>query len=135
MKATIIVLLFAALIGVNAQAQSLADVARAERQRQAALKSVETFEKAGARAPVERQTPAQPTEEEKGETEEEPTLEEKLQNERANLIRERSALLVRLDQVKDDPEAARSIEEQLIALTKRAEDLKLQHLESEAESQ
>lgn len=125
-----IALIFVLLIGVEAQGQSLADVARAERKRQQAVEAAMKIQKLGDKAAAVQQEvpPAADSEKAKKEPEKELPLEQKLRNERVDLVKKRSELLVRLSEVKDDPEAVKSIEAELIGLTKRAELLKLEHL-------
>jgi hypothetical protein len=117
------------LIGIEARAQSLADLARAERLRQrnveAKLKVNIRGEKVAAPA-AERQKAEAP--ENKPEEKKELTAEEKLLNERVDIIKKRSELLVRMGQYRDDPEAVKAIELELMELSKRSETAKLQHL-------
>lgn len=126
-----IVLSFVLLFSIEARAQNLADIARAERQRQQAVQSTLKIEKQGGGVTVsESATPAPApvvTETAKAGPDKEVPLKQKLEKERVDLIQKRSALLVKLDET-TDPEAAKAIEADLIALTKKAEDLKLQHL-------
>jgi hypothetical protein len=128
MKAAIVLIL---LFGFNLHGQSIADLARAERKRQAAVEAKTELQKFGtAQAAVKEGEP----EAAKKEPDKEISVEQKLQNERVDLIRKRSALLVKLDETKNDPQAAKSIEAELIGLTKEAENLKRQHLDNTAKT-
>ena len=126
-------LIFILLISVELQAQTLADIARAERKRQQAMEAALKVEKQGEK-PAALPEPQPPADVEKAvkesESEKEIPLEKKLQQERVDVMKKRSALLVRLDEVKHDPEAVKSIELQLIELSRQNEDLKLQHLKN-----
>ena len=117
------------LIGIEARAQSLADLARAERLRQ---RSVEATLKVNIRGERVVTPAAEPQKaeapEKKPEEKKELTPEEKLLNERVDIIKKRSDLLVRMGQYRDDPEAVKAIELELIELSKRSEAAKLQHL-------
>ncbi len=48
----------------------------------------------------------------------------KVQSHRIDLIRKRSALIIRLEEMRNDPAAVKSIEAELLELTRQAEDLK-----------
>ncbi len=129
MKRLLIPVIFFLLTGIEARAQSLADAARAERLRQQNVESTVKVQKAGDK-PV-----AAAEEDQKAETVETPTepkkeitQKEKLRNERVDIVKKRSELLVRMDEVKHDPLAVKAIEAELIGLSRRAESAKLQHL-------
>ncbi len=129
MKRLFIAVLFFFLTGIEARTQSLADTARAERLRRQNLESVLTVQKLGDKpvaAAEEEPKAAEP--ETTPEPKKELTPKEKLRNERVDIIRKRSELLVRMGEVKHDPAAVREIEDDLIELSKRAETAKLQHL-------
>jgi hypothetical protein len=67
---------------------------------------------------VQATTPAEAESQKKSE----PSIAEQLQNERVDIIKKRSELLVRLDQTKD-PEIKKSLEAQLMEIAKRAENV------------
>jgi hypothetical protein len=128
MRAAVVFIL---LFGLELQGQSIADLARAERKRQAEVQAKTEFQKFGAARETVKEVAPEAAAEVKKEPEKEISLEQKLQNERVDLIKKRSALLVKLDEVKNDPEATKEIEEELIGLTRKAESLKMQHLGKE----
>ena len=130
MKRLFIPVLFLLLTGIEARTQSLADAARAERLRQQNLESVLTVQKLGDKpVAAAEEDPKAAAPEATPEPKKELTPKEKLRNERVDIVRKRSELLVRMGEVKHDPVAVREIEAELIELSKRAETAKLQHLE------
>jgi hypothetical protein len=128
----ILVLFFASEAG----AQSLADVARAERLRQQAVQSSVEVEKVGdhREAVFEEKNKSEPPDA-VAETKKEPTREEKLRDERLSIMKTRSELLVRMGELKHDPDAVKAIEAQLIEVSKRAEAAKLEHLKKDQPAQ
>ena len=123
-------LIFVLFIGVEARAQSLADVARAERLRQQNIEAALKVQKFGDKpaTPTEEAPKAEVAAQTPNDPPKEPTLEEKLRNERTDIIKQRSQLLVRMGELRHDPVAVKAIEAQLMELSKRAEAAKLQHL-------
>jgi hypothetical protein len=122
--------IFILLLAVDAQAQSLADVARAERERQQRSRSALKVEKVGEPSAAMAKKNSKPAEtvqattpaEAESQKKSEPSIAEQLQNERVDIIKKRSELLVRLDQTKD-PEIKKSLEAQLMEIAKRAENV------------
>ena len=127
----------ALLITVELHGQGLADVARMERKRQAAVEAAVKVETQGdhnaSKKAPDAEEPQKPEVEEQAD--DKVSIEKKLQQERVDMVRERSALLVKLDEMKNDPEAAKAIELQLIEVTKRNEELKLRYLSTQEKSE
>jgi hypothetical protein len=118
------------LLSFQLQAQTLADIARAEKARQQAVEAAVKFEKQAEKEPESAQPLSVESNNKEKEAEKEITPEEKLQRERVDVLKKRAALLLRLEELRGDTEAMKSVELELMELTKRNEQLKLEHLET-----
>lgn len=140
MKAFVSILLLS-LFAITAQAQSLADVARAERKRQRSVESRKVVVEVGelTLAPPSRPAAVAEIEQPKAEpqkaeqapaaqpaaTDGRKSADDAFQSEWNELSKKRSELLVKLGTVIRDREAARKIEEELQQIQKRAAELKV----------
>lgn len=123
----VLVLIF---FGIEAKAQKLGDVARAERLRQQELSASKVIKEVGERK-VEAPAPPPAVPEiraSKPVVDKRQAIERVLQTERLDLLKQRSALLIKLGKVSKDPKAVQEIEDGLAEIQRRAAELKVERV-------
>ena len=132
MRLPILVLL---LLAANVHAQSLGDIARAERKRREQVEPSKVIVKVGEKKPEEIPSTPPPKataplelQVQEAEVKDDEHFEQEFQNERLALLKKRSALLSKLGEVIRDRDAVHQIELELQQVQQRAAQLKVERL-------